>query len=655
MASAREYVSAAALAALRLVGMPTSERRILARAQAEQWAWRPRFGRGGGREYCVATLPAPVRAALAAREAEHAAGVVALPAPSTPAIERYAAAPPKVRARADRAVQALNYLGNLLEAGERATAAVARTARDFGLSEATIARYRATVAGHPMSEWIGLLLPKYATGARGSWTELEEAVYLRVRALKLHAPRGSLQECYRQVVGSIEFAGAQVPSLARVARRFQQEPALARHFAAFGDEGIRNIVPHPRRHLRDVVVYGELTVDGSELNWQTALPGGKAMRLTLITFQDVRSRAIVGAKLAKSESIADTLLCAGAMCRRYGLPDHVRSDNGRAFSSPIVSGGGSGRKRWSGVPDEVAGVFTRLGVSWGFATVKNGRAKPVERAFGTLNTTFEVDERLRGAWIGRSPHLRPHTYRGDVVPYELTLAVVLDAIARYNETPGRRGGVANGASYQAVFEEGWQARRARGEIPIATPAQLEQFWLLSETVKVRRDCTVHVFGTAFHDVNLLGHVGKRVLVRYHPHESLQLGVRIETPTGEVLGRAQPLGETSYRSAADAERVGRLQREHRKAARELWRRMIEAAGSHPSIEYRSTGNLLDRATLALQAGVPLPGEVAATPTRVAPARLADDRQGAHIDDLYDLLADDGELEAPLERPPQSAVG
>lgn len=58
------YVSAVELADAALPGLPTSRRRVDARAAAENWAFIDRAGRGGGRLYRVADLPAAAQQAL---------------------------------------------------------------------------------------------------------------------------------------------------------------------------------------------------------------------------------------------------------------------------------------------------------------------------------------------------------------------------------------------------------------------------------------------------------------------------------------------------------------------------------------------------------------------------------------------------------------
>ncbi|MGE4406082.1 DNA-binding protein [Pseudomonas sp.] len=71
MSDRSEWFTASDLAALKLPGMPGSDRGVQLKAERENWASRPRQGRGGGSEYHLSALPEPTRVALAA---SHAAG-----------------------------------------------------------------------------------------------------------------------------------------------------------------------------------------------------------------------------------------------------------------------------------------------------------------------------------------------------------------------------------------------------------------------------------------------------------------------------------------------------------------------------------------------------------------------------------------------------
>ena len=54
--SPKIWLSAAEIAALNIEGLPSTKVNILLRAERQGWPWRPRKGRGGGREYRLSTV-----------------------------------------------------------------------------------------------------------------------------------------------------------------------------------------------------------------------------------------------------------------------------------------------------------------------------------------------------------------------------------------------------------------------------------------------------------------------------------------------------------------------------------------------------------------------------------------------------------------------
>lgn len=48
-------------------GLPRTVQNVTMKAKREGWAWRPRQGRGGGKEYSIASLPAETAAFLRER------------------------------------------------------------------------------------------------------------------------------------------------------------------------------------------------------------------------------------------------------------------------------------------------------------------------------------------------------------------------------------------------------------------------------------------------------------------------------------------------------------------------------------------------------------------------------------------------------------
>lgn len=66
------YLSAQEIADLELEGLPASKRKVNERAGRENWRWIERKGRGGGRLYCVKSLPVEAREDLLARRPANA-------------------------------------------------------------------------------------------------------------------------------------------------------------------------------------------------------------------------------------------------------------------------------------------------------------------------------------------------------------------------------------------------------------------------------------------------------------------------------------------------------------------------------------------------------------------------------------------------------
>jgi putative transposase len=579
MSDADIWLTATRIAALQAPGVPSSEFRVRARADAEGWPSRARQGRGGGREYCVAQLPPSVQGAVRAALAARAGGIIVHPSSVGLEHRLFDAAPPAARARCLLALAVLNAVEVYLEHGCSFAEAKRRAAREARppVSLNTVDRWWKRVDGLPRHERQVALLPQWKPGRVAEWTEAEERFYLAWRGLVVRLPRGAHRQLWRTVARDWAPADGPAPSLDRCARRWRAEAPAARRLAAQGvDVFRRESQPRPARHLRDLQVYEILNVDGYDLPWVTVLPDGSTVRATLIAIQDVKTRACVGANLAKHEGADAVLACVRDLVLRLGLPAEIRSDNGHAFSAARISGG-ERRHRFGAQVDEImTGILPRLGVRWGFSLPKNPGSRPVERMFGTLGGLFESDVRLDGAFLGRSPRLRPHTYRGRHVSLEVTNAVVHDAIVAYNHETGRRGGEATGGSYLEAFEAGWRARRAAEEIRLLRADEVELFWVRRTPLAVRKNGTVVIQGAQFYDEALLDRWRERVVVCLDPRLERATEVRIESLDGAVLCYARRIAEVGFRDRDAAAQVLGAQRAIERAARAEVRRWEQEA-------------------------------------------------------------------------------
>lgn len=64
------WLTAREIADLRLAGLPTTERGVRKRAEAEAWQWKPRADLGGGRAYCALALPDAARDDFVSRQTD---------------------------------------------------------------------------------------------------------------------------------------------------------------------------------------------------------------------------------------------------------------------------------------------------------------------------------------------------------------------------------------------------------------------------------------------------------------------------------------------------------------------------------------------------------------------------------------------------------
>lgn len=141
-----------------------------------------------------------------------------------------------------------------------------------------------------------------------------------------------------------------------------------------------------------------LVADGHKLNFEILNPWtGKAQRMILIVFYDMRSSYPCGWEIMPTENTAAISAALRRAIMTLGkIPKVVYLDNGRAFKSKYFTGtnleeGG------------LSGLYAQLGIQTVFAWAYHGQSKTVERFFGT---TAEL-ERKAPTYSGTSIDAKP--------------------------------------------------------------------------------------------------------------------------------------------------------------------------------------------------------------------------------------------------------
>ncbi len=118
--------------------------------------------------------------------------------------------------------------------------------------------------------------------------------------------------------------------------------------------------------------------DGHDIEMSCIMPDGSLQSPKLMVWQDHSTRMWVGWTLAMKESVEPIVESLKNGIERWGKPDSVYTDNGRAYKSKTMKGEG-----------ELLGIYASLGIERvHHALPYNAQAKAIERSFRDFKETF---------------------------------------------------------------------------------------------------------------------------------------------------------------------------------------------------------------------------------------------------------------------------
>ena len=218
---------------------------------------------------------------------------------------------------------------------------------------------------------------------------------------------------YRQITNLLRAAGWDV-NAKRVQRIWRQEglkvparqPKRGRLWLADGS-CVRLRAAH-RNHVWSYDFVFETTSDGRKLK--------------LFNVIDEFSRECLTIRVGRNFKASDVIYTLADLFLEYGIPEHIRSDNGPEFIATAV-------REWLA---DLGGVtlFIEPGSPWenGYIESFNGKLR-YELLNGEVFHTLEEARILTGWWRREYNHLRPHSSLGGrppapqaILPPELSLA-----------------------------------------------------------------------------------------------------------------------------------------------------------------------------------------------------------------------------------------
>ena len=381
-----------------LPGLPRTERGVQNMAGREVWPHQKRSGKGGGREYAVAGMPALTREWLV-----RAMLSVEIP-PNLPLVgTRHALALPVVADSIQPAAttaQLKQWQRDIMEARVGIMRLIERAAPVIGVDKAIktivedsintdLAIYRNANArkGENRHLSYGGVIKWWMTWKKSGGNHTGQP---NPQAL---APKDT--ENYLEPVWATTFmtfwSKGQNPCLTDVLEQYYRvtgckEPsyAQARHYlekigkvqSAKGrvtGKDLRALKPFRRRDTSEMYPGGAYTADGHCFDAEVYHPyTGKAFRPEVTTVIDVFSRKCVGWSVDLAESGLAVLDALRMACETHGIPAIFYTDNGSGFKNQMMTAPGTG-------------ILNRLGISPEYSRPRNPQAHGLsERGHQTI-------------------------------------------------------------------------------------------------------------------------------------------------------------------------------------------------------------------------------------------------------------------------------
>lgn len=564
-----------------LPGLPSTERRVNARAASDEWCRRAR-SRGKGWEYAFTSLPRATQTALLLRERPFK------PAPSplrsadaiASAWKRYEGVKNGQKEKAQQRLQALHAVQKLVSGGMQlmdARAMVVDQLERQGIcvSPASIARWQESVKGAAPSDWLALLVPHY-TG-RTSTIDIEPAAWEIFKADYLRLEQPTASSCYDRLQRIANARGWTLPSLKTLTRRIERElPRAVRVLAREGEEAMDKIYLTQHRDRSQLRALEGVNSDGHRWDIRVRFPDGSVGRPAILGWQDLYSGKMLSWRLCDHESSDVVRLSFGDMVREYGIPGSVYLDNGRAFASKWMTGGTPNRYRFKVREEDPAGLITTLvgaeNVHW--VTPYHGQAKPIERAWRDFCDRIAKHPAFAGAYVGNNPVNKPENYGIRVVEWDEFETVVNSEIHAHNARVGRRTRVCAGRSFDAAFADSY----AHITVRKVSEEQLRMLLLAAEAVTASRyDGSVMLAGNRYWVEALAEHAGRKVVLRVDPWH-LQGDAHVYALDGTFIATAPCTMAVGFADTQAAREHARGKQQYRRATKDMLaaERLMDAA-------------------------------------------------------------------------------
>lgn len=457
-------------------------------------------------------------------------------------------------------VAALRELGMTVSAAQR------QVAKERHVAVATISNWKAMVRGKKRADWLAALAPNYGGQSRRSECHPEAYDVLKSDFLRYEGP--TFTSCYRRVKRAAKTHGwSPIPSERALRRHLDADvPRAVQIMARETKEVAKTLYPAQRRTRDHLHAMEAVNMDGHKFDVFVKLPDqDKPTRMILIALQDLYSNKFVAWRLAETENKESVRLVIGDMVERYGIPDRISLDNGRAFTSKSISGGAKTRFRYKIRDEDPNGLLVALGVEIHWTTPYSGQSKPIERAFRDLADTIAKHPVCAGAYVGNKPDAKPENYGSKAVELDVFKKLVDQEIHAHNTREGRTTPIAKGRSFAQVFADSIAEPTTIVRWP--TLAQKSLWLMAAERIRTKKsNGEISLYDNRYWCEALTAYAGQKVTVRFDP-QKLFAGVKIYDAEDRLIAEAPCIDDSGFHDVAAANVQARTRNNYMKVLRE----------------------------------------------------------------------------------------
>ncbi|HEY3918832.1 MAG TPA: Mu transposase C-terminal domain-containing protein [Stellaceae bacterium] len=538
---AEGWFSAAELAALQITGLPATERSINRVALRDGWQSRERNKRGGGREYAVAALPAPARAALAKRQVASVAAVVDGVGCQQPAVNELK---DHQRKRMEARASILALIDHLVEieghTRSKAIEAVVERAKNQALppllqNQIAIANARAngerTLTRATLFNWM-----KARDAAGGAIAALAPAA-----APEADMPgwAGTFMQLYArpskpnltEVLDGWPAGDIARPSYDQARRFLKRLDAITRNKGRMGPRALKGLRAYIARDVANLWPGAVFIGDGHTFKAEVAHPlHGRPFRPEVTAILDVYTRRWVGWSVALAEntwSVADAL--------RHAVTTTTCCD---VFY--YDNGAGAKNAAWD---EPITGFAARLSITKLHSAPWSSQARGVIERFNS--SVFHKLARALPTYIGQRMDMEARQAAFKITRRDIAQAgggsskllmawdefrAMLESAQRvYNATPHSflpRVLMASGRRQHQTPDAAWEAAVAAGWMPEPVPpGEARDLFRPAVTRSVQRG-VIKLFNNAYFHPALEAVHGENVQVAFDLHDATRVVVRL---------------------------------------------------------------------------------------------------------------------------------